>query len=112
MSSVASSLPTPPGWGTSARNLTPKTLSYQGTLASTSVTVIARWWSRGGPTVAIGSSRLGDALAVEVGEGPQRGAAITGVRRSVHECQGAGLEVGEPLDGGRRGRRQARVPEH
>ena len=73
--SSASSLPTPPGWGTSILKRTPNTFSYQGTLASTSVTVRARWWSRA--DVVVDMVLLGGLVRLEQWLGPV-GASTSG----------------------------------
>src|SRR5206468_12819313 len=55
MASVASSLPTPPACGTSIFWVIPKTVSYQETLVSTSVTVMEMWCSAGWATADMAS---------------------------------------------------------
>src|SRR5438552_19014336 len=96
MVSVASSLPTPPACGTSILWVIPKTVSYQETLVSTSVTVMERWCSAGWATADMASPSVGAAPARDhcpdrIGEKDDKDAA-----RTYHE--------GPPSDPAERGR--------
>src|SRR5439155_21740584 len=63
MASVRSSLRTPPACGTSILWVIPKTVSYQETLVSTSVTVMEMWCSAGWATADMASPSGGVAPA-------------------------------------------------
>lgn len=60
----------------------------------------------------VGLAGLGEAAVVVVSEGEEGLGTVAGIRRAVHDRECAGLELGEPTDGGRGVRREARGAEH